>query len=167
MAYQRGDIVLIPFPFSDLTAVKTRPAVVVSSNLYHSIYAEILLAYVSSQVAKVENKLDYVLQDWQSAGLLKPSFVRPKLAAIDPQLVVFKPGKLSSLDLMEIDRRLYYSLGLRQLDIIDTLTEVDLRTQPPKMVFTLAEKSIMAAVMLAKQNPTEVDITQLNKLLNS
>ena len=34
MAYQRGDFVLLPFPFTDLSAAKTRPAVVVSSEIY-------------------------------------------------------------------------------------------------------------------------------------
>ncbi len=32
MAFQRGDVVLIPFPYTDLSASKTRPAVVVSSD---------------------------------------------------------------------------------------------------------------------------------------
>lgn len=45
MAFQRGDIVLIPFPFTDLTATKTRPAIVVSGAVYHSVRSELLLAY--------------------------------------------------------------------------------------------------------------------------
>ncbi len=31
MAFQQGEVVLIPFPYTDLSATKTRPAVVVSS----------------------------------------------------------------------------------------------------------------------------------------
>ncbi|MEA3397813.1 MAG: type II toxin-antitoxin system PemK/MazF family toxin [Chloroflexota bacterium] len=34
MAFQRGDVVLIPFPYTDLSASKTRPVVVVSSDIY-------------------------------------------------------------------------------------------------------------------------------------
>ena len=33
-AYKRGEIVLVPFPFSNQTAAKKRPAVIVSSNAY-------------------------------------------------------------------------------------------------------------------------------------
>lgn len=44
MAFQRGDVVLIPFPFTDLTTTKTRPAVVVSSAAYQSVRPELLLA---------------------------------------------------------------------------------------------------------------------------
>ena len=35
MAFRRGDVVLIPFPYTDLSAAKTRPAVLVSSEAYH------------------------------------------------------------------------------------------------------------------------------------
>ena len=56
-SHQRGDVVLIPFPFTDLTTTKTRPAVVVSSQLYHQVRSELLLAYVSSQVSKAKTQL--------------------------------------------------------------------------------------------------------------
>lgn len=112
MAFQRGDIVLIPFPFTDLTATKTRPAVVVSGAVYHSVRSELLLAYVSSQIAKALAPIDYVLQDWQVAGLLKPSFVRPKIAAIEPSLVVHQVGRLSAQDMDEVDRRLRTAMEL-------------------------------------------------------
>ena len=61
MAYQRGDVVLLPFPFTDLSATKTRPAVVVSSEIYHRVRSELLLAYVSSQVTKAHRDLDHIL----------------------------------------------------------------------------------------------------------
>lgn len=48
MTFQRGDVVLIPFPFTDLTATKTRPAIVVSSAAYQRTRPDLLLAYVSS-----------------------------------------------------------------------------------------------------------------------
>lgn len=95
MDYQKGDVVLIPFPFTDLSAAKTRPAVVVSSEIYHNVRAELLLAYVSSQLSTADPKFDYILTDWESANLLKPSFVRSKIVAIEPSLIVYQVGKLS------------------------------------------------------------------------
>lgn len=73
MAYQRGEVVLLPFPFTDLSATKTRPAVVVSSGIYHRVRSELLLAYVSSQVTKAHRELDHILVDWVLVGLPKPS----------------------------------------------------------------------------------------------
>ena len=99
MAFQKGDIVLIPFPYTDLSAAKTRPAVVVSSSAYHNFRSELLLAYISSQLTKANPTLDYILADWAITGLPKLSFVRTKIAAIDPSLVVHKVGKLSNNDL--------------------------------------------------------------------
>lgn len=75
MAFQRGDVVLIPFPFTDLTATKTRPAVVVSSAAYHNVRSELLLAYVSSQTAKATAPIDCVLNDWQAAGLVNILYI--------------------------------------------------------------------------------------------
>jgi len=112
MAFQRGDVVLIPFPFTDLRAAKTRPAIVVSSAVYQSVRSELLLAYVSSQVSKATMLIDYVLTDWQTAGLLKPSFVRPKIAAIEPALIVYQVGRLSAQDMGEVDHRLRLAMDL-------------------------------------------------------
>lgn len=114
MELQRGDIVLIPFPYTDLSATKTRPAIIVSSDLYHRIRSEFLLAYVSSQVTQADPDLDYVLLDWAKAGLLKQSFVRPKLAAIAPALIVHHIGKLSVRDQVAVDRCLCRALALER-----------------------------------------------------
>jgi hypothetical protein len=54
----------------DPPATKTRPAIVVSSTLYHQIRSELLLAYVSSQVNKADTQLDVILADWAATGLL-------------------------------------------------------------------------------------------------
>lgn len=112
MAYQRGDIVLIPFPFADLSASKTRPAVVVCSQLYQEVRSELLLAYVSSQVSKANPQIDTILKNWSEAGLLKPSFVRPKIAAIEPGLIVHHPGRLSEEDMTAVDNSLRIALSL-------------------------------------------------------
>ena len=165
MAFQRGEVVLIPFPFTDLSATKTRPAIVVSSAVYHAVRSELLLAYVSSQVSRADPAIDYVLADWQSAGLLKPSFVRPKIAAVEPSLVVLRIGVLSARDLLEVDRCLRRAMGLTKTALIDVVHEVDLRTQPSSLIQSLAEKSIAAAVSLASANDPDVDLERLRSLL--
>lgn len=108
----RGDIILIPFPFTDFSALKTRPAVIVSSNHYHQVRSEILIAYVSSQISIASPPFDYILQDWQTTGLLKPSFVRPKIVAIDPALIVHQIGPLSLYDLTHVNQILKLALAI-------------------------------------------------------
>jgi mRNA interferase MazF len=110
MAYQKGDIVLVPFPFTDLSAAKTRPAVVVSIDAFEFATRSVTVAMVTSRSSNTP--FDCPLQDWRAANLLFPSWVRPKLATLDPSLVRFRPGTLSVRDLAEVDRRLRLALGL-------------------------------------------------------
>lgn len=112
MAFRRGDVILIPFPYTDLSATKTRPAVVVSSDAYHTHRLELLLAYISSQASKFDPETDYFLSNWSAVGLLRPSFVRPRIAAIEPSLVVFRVGSLGQHDMGEVDRVLKRALAL-------------------------------------------------------
>ncbi len=69
MKFQRSDVVLVPFPFSDLSTTKVRPAVVVSSALYHATEPDLLLAALTSKVATATGPFDYLLSDWRTAGL--------------------------------------------------------------------------------------------------
>ena len=165
MAFQRGDVVLIPFPFTDLSAAKTRPAVVVSSELYHQARSELLLAYISSQVSKVNQTLDYLLLDWTLAGLLRPSFVRPKIAAIEPVLIVHQVGRFSVRDLLEVDRRLRRAMSLTSTALADVIEEVDFMTQPATTVQALAEKSLAAVAAFAAADSPEVKVQRLSELL--
>ena len=165
MAFRRGDVVLIPFPYTDLSASKTRPAVVVSSDIYHAARSELLLAYVSSQVPQANPAIDCVLADWAGAGLLKPSFVRPKVAAIEPTLVVHRVGVLSDRDLSEVDRCLRRAMALTETALGDVLAEVDLTAQPAATVQALAEKSVAAAVACASAGKSGVDLDRLRVLL--
>jgi mRNA interferase MazF len=110
MAFQRGDVVLIPFPFTDLSAKRVRPAIVVSVPEYEQNTGNIIVAQVTSRQHSLPT--DYALQDWQFAGLLRPSVVRVKLATINAALVQFRTGRLSDRDLEEVDKRLRLALGL-------------------------------------------------------
>jgi len=112
MAFQRGDVVLVPFPFSDLSTTKVRPAVVVSSALYHDQESDLILAAITSKVAAATGPLGYVLNDWQAAGLRYPSALKPVLFTLDPARVLYRVGTLTSSDLAEIDQRLRRALEL-------------------------------------------------------
>jgi PemK-like, MazF-like toxin of type II toxin-antitoxin system len=76
--YQRGDVVLLPFPFTDLSATRTRPAVVVSVPSFEQETSDFTVAMITS--VPHTTPYDYALQDWQAAHLLRPSWVRTKLA---------------------------------------------------------------------------------------
>ncbi len=108
--YNKGDIVLIPFPFTDLTAVKTRPAVVVSSHKYAKETNNIIVAMITSM--PYTTSYDYELKGWEKANLLAPSWVRAKFTTIDLKLVRYKPGKLTDSDLIEVNKIISLSLKM-------------------------------------------------------
>ena len=110
MAYPKGQVVLVPFPFTDLSTTKVRPAVVVSTASYEQATGSIILAMLTGKAYATPH--DYRLSDWQQANLVKPSWVRSKLATVDPQLVVHTIGQLSASDLQEVEARLKLSLDL-------------------------------------------------------
>jgi mRNA interferase MazF len=112
MAFQRGDVVLVPFPFSDLSTTKVRPAIVVSGAQYHREEPDLLLAAVTSNVAAATGNLDYPIEQWQQAGLKFPSAFKPVLFTLDPQRVIHPIGALQSSDILEIDKRLKVALDL-------------------------------------------------------
>lgn len=112
MPHQRGDVLLVPFPFSDLSTTKVRPSVVISSRHYHSTQPDILLAAITSKLSTSPDPLDYSLSDWQSAGLRYPSAFKPVLFTLEPHQVILHIGKLTVADMTEIDKRLRLALNL-------------------------------------------------------
>jgi mRNA interferase MazF len=112
-AYKRGDVVLVPFPFSNQTATKKRPAVVISSSLYNEKSNDVVILAVTSKVEKSSDIGECLINDWQSAGLLKPSAVKPAISTIEQVLVLKKLGSLSANDLTSLDRMLEALLGLQ------------------------------------------------------
>jgi mRNA interferase MazF len=112
MAYKRGDVLLVPFPFTDLSATKVRPCVVVSSVAYHRTQPDIVLAAITSNVKRATDTFDYVLQDWQSAGLKFPSAFKPVIFTLDPNRALHRAGNVSKRDLAVIDEKLRGALSL-------------------------------------------------------
>ncbi len=96
--YEFGDLVLVPFPFTNQSAVKRRPAVVISSTAYHRARPDILIIAVTSQQPSTLSVGEVQVQDWQGAGLLKPSVLKPVLTTIDPALVLKRLGRLTPSD---------------------------------------------------------------------
>ena len=92
--YSFGDIVLVPFPFTDQTGSKKRPAVIVSSAAYHAARRDVLIMAVTSQVRPARGIGEVPVKDWKSAGLIKPSVIKPVITTIEPSLVIRRLGHL-------------------------------------------------------------------------
>ena len=102
MAYSFGDVVLVPFPFTDQSGAKKRPAVIVSSNGYHTQRRDLLILAITSQLRMPLGCGEALVTDWQAAGLIKPSALKPVLTTIEQGLVVRTLGTLAAPDLCKL-----------------------------------------------------------------
>ena len=98
MRYSFGDIVLVPFPFTDQSTSKKRSAVVVSGIAYHQARPDLVIMAVTSQPRPAAIFGEVMVQDWQAAGLLKPSAIKPVITTIEQSLVIRAMGKLAQAD---------------------------------------------------------------------
>src|SRR4029079_7271833 len=68
-----GDVVVVPFPFTDLSSSKVRPALVVAS----FTRGDFLLYKITSQNAGHPDAIELASSDFQASGLSRKSFVLP------------------------------------------------------------------------------------------
>lgn len=113
--YNRGDIVLVPFPFSNQTTTKKRPSVIVSSDVYNNTSSDIIIMAITGKIDKVLSIGECLIEDWQAAGLLKPSAIKPAISTIEQTLVLKRLGRLSSKDLISMEDTLKVLLDLRKI----------------------------------------------------
>lgn len=89
-----GDIVLIPFPFSELTQVKIRPAVVVSET--KDKYKDLILAAVSSQVPSSLSSAEIIVKPDSLNGLRTSSVIKvDRLFTLKAEKIIAHIGRLS------------------------------------------------------------------------
>jgi len=111
MALGFGDVIVVPFPFTDQTATKRRPAVVVSSEAYNRERPDVILMAITSQVRPAPTVGEVAVVQWRAAGLLKPSVIKPLVTTIEASLVIRQLGTLSSDDQQALRQVLAAVLG--------------------------------------------------------
>ena len=94
-----GDIALLKFPFSDGTAFKKRPALVI--NDFKD--GDIIVCRITSQIYK--SKQDVIVVNWEKAGLRLPSVIRVhKIATLDKGMVEMIIGKIDESTFKKVKR---------------------------------------------------------------
>lgn len=106
------EVVVVPFPFTDSTAAKRRPALVLSTQAFNDRAAHVVLAMITSH----ENRgwpLDTEIRDLDAAGLSHASVVRMKLFTLDERFVLRQAGTLAGADRAAVQRALGLLLPAR------------------------------------------------------
>jgi mRNA interferase MazF len=109
-SYKRGDIVLVSFPFTDLTSAKRRPALVVSPDAFNELNEDLILLAVTSQLSPSPYSVRILPGDCEEGILPKESLVKlTKVFTLSSTLVLKRLCRLS-------DRQMHVVLrGLRDL----------------------------------------------------
>ena len=107
-SYSKNEVILISYPFSNLSGSKVRPAVVVNdAHISQDVMIVPLTSKVSSLLAG-----EFVLADWKAAGLNVPSAAKRGIYTVHQSLVMKSIGKLSDVDASSLGNSLRDWLGL-------------------------------------------------------
>ena len=103
--YRKWDVILVPFPFTNLARTKKRPALIVSPNEYND-GLDVVIAFITSKLDHEYRLGDYKIQQWDKAKLPKPSMLRMKFATIDKFIIIKTLGNMDEADIREIKKLL-------------------------------------------------------------
>lgn len=93
MRYKQGDVVLVPFPFTDLSSKKTRPALVLSNSKYNG--TDLILCGITSQSSGIQ-EIPLATHDMEAGGLPLISYVKyGKIVTVSTELIIGKLGTIS------------------------------------------------------------------------
>lgn len=111
----KGKVVLVPFPFDDLSSTKVRPAVCLTDPI--GSHRHVVLAFISSQIPSDLLETDLVLdtsqEDFSRTGLKVSSALRlHRLMTVTTSLIQRDIGELSPLMINELNTKLKKLFGL-------------------------------------------------------
>jgi mRNA interferase MazF len=97
--FVKGDVVVIPFPFSDLSATKRRPALVITALPGD----DVILCQITSRAIAHRHAISLTASDFSAGSLRQDSNIRPdRLFTADSSLILYRAGGLSAAKVQEV-----------------------------------------------------------------
>lgn len=112
-SYNTWDIVLVPFPFTNLRTTKRRPALIISPDKYN-MGPDIVILFITSNVSTFGRTGDHIIKKWKESGLPKPSMTRMKFATIEQSIIIKKIGNLHKSDRDTINKKFVNFFDFRE-----------------------------------------------------
>ena len=98
--FVKGDIVVLPFPFSDLSANKRRPAFVIAKGEY----GDVILCQITSKAKKGAETIELKDKDFHRGKLKITSYIRPrKIFTADLGLILYRAAKVKKEKIAEVE----------------------------------------------------------------
>lgn len=97
--FVKGDVVVVPFPFSDLSASKKRPALVVATLTGD----DVILCQITSKTISDRYAVPLANADFKTGTLHQDSNIRPnRLFTADSNIILYRAGELTSSKIKEV-----------------------------------------------------------------
>jgi mRNA interferase MazF len=106
--YSKGDVILVRYPFSDMSGVKVRPAVVVNGP---HVSQDLIIVPLTSRTTGLLPG-EFVLSQWQQAGLNVASSAKRGIYTVQQQLCLKVVGQLTTQDSEQLNLSLRLWLRL-------------------------------------------------------
>lgn len=101
----KGDVVVVPFPFSDLTQAKRRPALVLATLPGD----DLILCQITSQITSDQYAFPIDDSDFETGYLKRKSNIRPnRIATADSSIILYRVGHLKSDKTKEVIKKLKF-----------------------------------------------------------
>ena len=101
--FVKGDVVVVPFPFSDLSQSKRRPALVITELTGD----DLILCQITSQSISDKYTIELIDRDFKKGTLKKKSNIRPnRIFTADSNIILYKVGMLKDEKIKEVIKKI-------------------------------------------------------------
>lgn len=108
MHVNQKEVVLLPYPFSNLGGTKVRPALVVSNNQFNKKSDDCVMAPLTTTIKDEPYSVVIEQENMSSGKLLKPSRIRAdKVFCVDKNLIKMKIGVLNSGSFKKVKKEIF------------------------------------------------------------
>tara|TARA_Y100000310_G_C20398849_1_gene676424 strand:- start:83 stop:415 length:333 start_codon:yes stop_codon:yes gene_type:complete len=101
--FVKGDVVVLPFPYTNLSSTKKRPVLVIANPKGQNI----ILAQITTVKRPDEHSILLTKKDFSSGFLKRDSFIMPSIiSTAESSMVVYKVGKINKEKIKEVEDKL-------------------------------------------------------------
>lgn len=96
MMYEQGDIVIVPFPFSDLSSIKKRPVLILSKTQENNIFDDIITCGITSHLKRTKYSVLINNDNLEQGNIPKESSIKvDKLFTLNKNIIEKKVAKIN------------------------------------------------------------------------
>ncbi len=101
--FVKGEVVVVPFPFSDLSSTKRRPALVIASLTGD----DVILCQITSKSISDDYTIPLLISDFSSGTITQDSNIRPnRLFTADSNIILYQAGKIKTEKLRQVVKKI-------------------------------------------------------------